>query len=314
MNVSFQRVRGLLAGACLGAIALAGMQAAAEPDAEARKAKILANLKLEFPQLGELTVAMREIKPSGFTGLDAGSFTINGEQVQEYLVSSDDTKLYLVSGGPVDVSRSQAQIDEVLAQRAREELEKAATLNRELAEAIVGLPVRGNAAAPVTIVEFSDFQCPYCARASQTLDEVLASNEADVKLVFKHFPLGFHPWAKPAAIAAHCAGAQNDAAFWTLHDAYFKNQQTLTLENVIAQSTTYLEGSGIDMSAWSACAGDTTSEAHRAASAVVDADMALGTKLGVEGTPAFFVNGRFLSGAQPASAFKALIDQARAGS
>ena len=85
-------------------------------------------------------------------------------------------------------------------------MEKAAEKRDKLNESIVGLPARGNPEAPVTIVEFSDFQCPYCARGASTMDQLLEKYPNDVKLVFKHFPLGFHKWAKPAAIASRSAG------------------------------------------------------------------------------------------------------------
>ena len=82
---------------------------------------------------------------------------------------------------------------------------------------MAGLPTRGNPDGPVLIVEFSDFQCPYCTRGAETMAKVLEQYPNDVKFVFKHFPLGFHNWAKSAAIASHCAGLQSDDAFWTLH-------------------------------------------------------------------------------------------------
>jgi protein-disulfide isomerase len=269
---------------------------------------------VEFPQLEELDVTMGELKPSPLSGLDEGVFMLGGQRSQRYLVSKDDKSLYLVSGGPIDVSRSTEDIQKVVAERAKEKAEQEAAAKRDLDASIAGLPTRGNPDAKVTIVEFSDFQCPFCARGAQTLDEVLQGHTNDVKVVFKNFPLDFHPWAKPAAIAAHCAGKQKGDAFWTLHDAYFKNQGQITPENVIPKSKEFLTGSGIDMAAWSTCAGDTNSEPYRTAAAAVDADMKLGERLGVSGTPAFFVNGRVLSGAQPASAFEALITQATKGS
>lgn len=282
---------------------------AATGDPEARKTKILENLKLHFPQLEELNVTMGELKPSGLPGVDLGSFIINEQQTQEFLVSGDDQKLYLISGNPINVSLTLEEIEVARAQRAEEEAKEAAEREKKLAAAVAGLPVRGNANGSVTVVEFSDFQCPYCARASETIDQLVAKYPDKVKVVFKHFPLDFHPWAKSAAIAAHCAGQQDGEAFWTLHDAYFKNQGQLTTQNLLTESKGYLDGTGIDMAAWSTCAEDTTSETYKAAAATVDADMALGTKLGVSGTPAFFVNGHFLSGAQPLTAFDSLIAQ-----
>ncbi|MEM1178143.1 MAG: thioredoxin domain-containing protein, partial [Acidobacteriota bacterium] len=132
--------------------------------------------------------------------------------------------------------------------------------------------------------------------------------------VFKHFPLGFHPWAKPAAVAANCAANQNDDAFWLLHDKFFEHQKELNPENVMAKSKEFLTGSDLNMATWSACAEDKESAEYKAAAALVDSDMNLGKSLGVTGTPGFFVNGTFLNGAQPLAAFEPLIQQATSGS
>ncbi len=306
--------------AALAAVLLAGLlvvaPAAAQDVDAARKDRILANLKLSYPQLEKMNVVMGELGPSEYAGLDEGSFTIQGRQAQtqKFLVSKDDTKLYLISGNPVDVSRSAADIQAEVKKRKEQEAVQAAEHMKELEESIAGLPVRGNPEGKVTIVEFSDFQCPYCSRGANTMEEVLKKHGDDVKFVFKHFPLGFHPWAKPAAIASHCAGQQNPGAFWTLHDQYFKNQKALNPGNVVEKSKEYLAGTDVDMAAWATCAENKESEEYKAASASVDADMALGQKLGVSGTPGFFVNGQFLNGAQPAAAFEPLIAAAKSES
>ena len=146
------------------------------------------------------------------------------------------------------------------------------------------------------------------------MEEVLEKYPDDVKFYFMHFPLGFHPWAKPASIAANCAGNQNADAFWVLHDAYFVNQKALTPDNVVSKSKGYLDGSGIDMVAWEKCAGDASSAEYKEEAQKVDAEMALGQSLGVSGTPGFFVNGEFLNGAQPLPAFVTIIDNIKAGS
>jgi protein-disulfide isomerase len=272
-----------------------------------RADQILANLKLAFPQLENANVTMGEITPSGFDGLDQGSFVVNGRQTQNFLVSTDNTKLFLVAGNPIDVSRTADEITAEVAKREEQEAQAAAEKQARLAEAIEGRPMRGNPEAPVTIVEFSDFQCPYCARGANTVEQILDKYPGQVKFVFKHFPLGFHPWAKPASIAAYCAGEQDPDAFWTLHDKYFANQKALNPDNVIEKSKEYLAGSGIDMGQWAECAGNEESEAHKAATATVEADMAFGQELGVSGTPGFFVNGHFLNGAQPLAAFEPYI-------
>ena len=287
---------------------------AAQEDPEARKARILANLELTFPQLAELSVTMGEITASEFAGLDEGSFVVASggrSQTQKFFVTSDDTKLYMITGDAIDVSRSSEEIEAEVAEREAEANREASERQAKLEESVTGRPSRGNPEAPVLIVEFSDFQCPYCARGAQTVEQILEKHGDDVRFVFKHFPLGFHPWAKPASIASHCAGQQDHEAFWALHDRYFENQKQITPANVLDKSKEYLADSGIDMEAWSTCAEDKSSEEHKAAAALVDADMALGQSMGVSGTPGFFVNGEFLNGAQPLSAFEPLIAKAK---
>jgi len=284
--------------------------AAAQQD---RKSQILENLKLNIPQLAEVGPTMGPIGPSGIDGLDEGTFVVQGRPYS-FLVTADNKKLWLIQGEAMDVSRGEAEIKLAIAEREEEARKAAEARTAQLAASIEGRPFRGSADAAVTIIEFSDFQCPYCTRGAATVEEILERYPNDVKFVFQHFPLGFHPWAKPAAIAANCAGLQNPDAFWTLHDAYFKDQKQLTTDNVVAKSEGYLAGSGIDMKTWENCAADTNSAEYKAEAANVDADMALGQALGVTGTPGFFVNGEFLNGAQPIDAFVPLIEAAKANS
>lgn len=297
----------LAAALLLGCFALGS---SAEDGDAARKDKIFANLKLQFPQLEKMGAVMGDIKASEFDGLDEGSFAVRGRD-QKFLVSKDDTKLFLIQGEALDVSKTQAQIEEELSKRAEQEAKEAAERVTKLNESIEGMPFRGNADAAITIVEFSDFQCPYCSRGAATVEQILEKYPNDVKFVFKHFPLNFHPWAKPAAIAANCAANQSHDAFWTLHDKYFEHQKDLKPENVLDKSREYLAGAGIDMATWSACAEDKDTDEYKAASKQVDEDMAFGQSLGVTGTPGFFVNGQFLNGAQPLTAFEPLIQAAK---
>ena len=158
-------------------------------------------------------------------------------------------------------------------------------------------PIRGNKDAPVTIVEFSDFQCPYCSAAAKTMDEVLKSYEGKVKIVFKNLPLPFHPEAKGAALAALAAGEQGK--FYEMHDKLFANQQNLGDELYLK-----LAGElGLDMDKFKA-----DQKSDKLAKAL-DADQELATKLGVRGTPGFFVNGVQVKGARPFDYFKNIIDR-----
>ncbi len=287
-----------------------GQAAGADDEATAqRKERIAENLKYQIPQLRELYLVMGDLIPSDIDGLDAGSFTVNGRQTYKFLVTHDDEKLYLLAADPIDVSMTADDIAAAMEEEKQAAAEEARKRHEELNAFAAGMPVRGNPDAPVTIVEFSDFQCPYCARGFTTVEEILKKYPDDVKFVYLHFPLGNHPWAKPAAIASVCAAQQDDEAFWTLHDNYFRNQRALNPANVLAKSREYLAGSNIDFDTWSTCAGNTESEAYQGAAMAVESAMATGSKYGVTGTPGFFVNGHFLNGAQPLETFEELINE-----
>jgi protein-disulfide isomerase len=157
-------------------------------------------------------------------------------------------------------------------------------------------PSKGPEGAKVTIVEFSDFQCPFCSRAIGTVDQVMEQYAGKVRLVFRQFPLDFHDKAPKAAQAALCANEQGK--FWEMHDAMFKNQGKLDPEDLKATAL----GLGVDATKFNECL-----DSNRMKKAVDD-DTEAGKKVGVNGTPAFFINGTMLSGAQPLEAFKEVID------
>jgi hypothetical protein len=152
------------------------------PDAEARKARILANLKLAIPQLQDLNPTMGELKPTEFQDLEQGSFIVQGRP-QLFLVSKDDKKLYWLQREPIDVSKSEAEIKVEMDKLAAEEAKASAERMTKLNEAAAKAPYRGKKDAAITIVEFSDFQCPFCARGAATMEEVVKKYPDDVKLV-----------------------------------------------------------------------------------------------------------------------------------
>lgn len=151
--------------------------------------------------------------------------------------------------------------------------------------------------APITIVEFSDFQCPYCARAYKTVKELLKEYEGKIKIVFKHFPLQFHKQARPASLAALCAGEQGK--FEAMHDWLFEHRTKLN-EDGFKQAAEEL---GLDMEKFNACFSQKTYDDF------INKTMEEAQKMGVSATPTFFINGRMLQGAQPIQAFKEIIDQ-----
>jgi protein-disulfide isomerase len=165
-------------------------------------------------------------------------------------------------------------------------------------------PVLGDPNAPVTIVSFEDYQCPFCGRAFQQTFPQLKSEYVDTgkaKIVFRDFPLSFHPEAQPAAEASECADEQGK--FWEYHDALFNNQNLLG-----ASYYAQLAGDlGLDVDQFTQCmdSGKYRQE--------VQADFAYGSQVGVSGTPTFFINGIKLVGAQPYEAFKQVIEAELAG-
>ncbi|MBI4515875.1 MAG: thioredoxin domain-containing protein [Deltaproteobacteria bacterium] len=157
-------------------------------------------------------------------------------------------------------------------------------------------PTRGPANAPITIIEFSDFQCPYCSRAEQAVEQVLSTYKDKVRLVFRDYPLGFHPFAQKAAEAARCAGDQGK--YWEYHGTLFKNQQALQQSDL----EKYAADLKLDSEKFKTCL---TSDKYAEA---VQKDVEVGNSVGVNGTPAFFINGRFISGAVPFENFQEIID------
>ena len=156
-------------------------------------------------------------------------------------------------------------------------------------------PSRGAADAKIVIVEFADFECPYCSRALEAVHEVMKTYEGKVRLVFRHYPLSFHPKAPRAAAAAVCANEQGK--FWEMHDALFESGE-LDEDALKMQAKTI----GLDEKKFGECLSS------ERAQAAVKRDLAAGQLAGVDGTPAFFINGIMLSGARPAADFARIID------
>lgn len=159
-----------------------------------------------------------------------------------------------------------------------------------------GAALRGPEQAKVSIVEYSDFQCPFCARVVPTLNQIRETYGDQVNLVYKHLPLRIHPEAQPAAAAAEAAGLQGK--FWEMHDKIFAGQRELS----DAKYVEWARELGLDLERFDR---DRKSEAVRAR---IAQDEQEAERFGVSGTPAFFINGRFLSGAQPFDAFQRVID------
>ncbi len=167
------------------------------------------------------------------------------------------------------------------------------------------VPVTGAQNAKVTIVEYSDFQCPYCSSAHVTVKDMLKQYEGKVKVAYKHLPLtNIHNWAEEAAIASVCVHKQKPEAFWKLSDYFFTNQKAITKETLGAKLQEFSKTEALNHEEVKKCMADPTSKQQ------VTADSKEATELGLGSTPSFIVNGRTVVGAIPADQFKQIIDEA----
>lgn len=155
----------------------------------------------------------------------------------------------------------------------------------------------GDASAPVTIIEYTDFQCPFCGRVQPTLDAVLEQYDGSVRHVFKQLPLPMHAQARLGAEAALCAGDQGQ--FWEMHDWLFANKNSINRDALAAQAATL----GLDVGEFNGCI-----DAQKY-SGLIDEDMQEANSFGITGTPGFLINGRVLRGAVPLEQFQAVINE-----
>ena len=158
-------------------------------------------------------------------------------------------------------------------------------------------PVMGPADAPITIVEFTDYQCPYCQSAQQYVDRVMETYKGQVRLVYQEFPLDFHPQAKPAGRAARCAGEQGK--FWEMHTGLLRTPGNFDDTDLQTRAT----GLGLDLKSFSGCVASNKYDS------VIQKAVENGRSVGVSGTPTFFLNGRSFSGAQPFEIFERMIEE-----
>jgi protein-disulfide isomerase len=180
---------------------------------------------------------------------------------------------------------------------------------RAIADLVKDSASRGSSSAPVTIIEFSDFECPYCKGLTDILgQQVLPKEGSNVRLVFKQFPLSIHPWAQDAAEMSECVRQQDEKAFWQVHDFLFSHQTSLRKENLQREVVRFLANEpAVKLDAFSICVNQ-----HKTREKV-SADAAEGQRLGVRGTPTYFINGIRADGARPAETLERMIDAAKGG-
>jgi len=228
-------------------------------------------------------------------------------------ISDEDAKAYYDANkarinGNYDTMAT--RIKQYLSQQKREELRdqlveslraKYPTKNLlpvdRVAVAEAGSPAKGPSDAPVTVIEFSDFECPFCGRIEPTLAKIEKNYGDQIRFVFRQFPLSFHPHAQKAAEASLCADEQGK--FWEMYDAMFADQHALGVEQLKSKAASL----GLDADKFNACLDGGKFNSR------IQADIADGQKAGVGGTPALFVNGRFINGAVPYDDIAKVIDE-----
>lgn len=188
----------------------------------------------------------------------------------------------------------------IVEKQAREEALRVLTAGHAASE--------GPKTSSVTIVEFSDFQCPYCQRLTAMLEKEVLPNDPDVQVFFRNFPLPMHPWAQIAAEVAECAELQSDAAFWKMHDYIFQNQHDLTVTNLNEKLLAVADAEpGLNRDTFRACVD------QRLTMGPVSKDIELGKRFDVHATPTIFINGSKVEGIHDIAQLKQLIAQARSG-
>lgn len=229
-----------------------------------------------------------KIEPAEMPGWRKGHLEASlGDQKQDILFYVTDDGRYLFRGEAIDLT-----VDPFVALMNKIKL--------------TGAPSRGPADAKVTVVEYSDFQCPYCGQAWEIFEkEVYPQYKDKVRFVFKQMPLTqIHPWAEDAAVASACALEQGNDQFWKMYDGLFGQQAQITKDNLPAKVEEIATAAGLDVPRLKEClAGRKTIDA-------VKADQTEAASVGVNGTPTFFINGRRVQNTQDASAFKQALDQA----
>ena len=236
----------------------------------------------------------KEQNPAAVKQAVEAAIKANPELVLQVLRENSETVLDIVQQGS-EVKREKAM-------RAQLEAQLENPLEPVVEE---GRIVRGNPEAPVTIVEYSDFECPYCTRASQTVEELMRRNPDTIRLVFKHTPLASHKNAMTAAKYFEAAALQDPAKAWMLHDVMFANRRDLGAEGEpwirkMAQDL------GLNVKRLAMAVNS------EAVAARIKADLEEGESFGFQGTPYFTVNGVVLAGAQPLKVFEEVVEMVQA--
>lgn len=271
-------------------ISLLAVLAAALPASALDHAALAEHIRETYNVPGAVEITVAAPVEAGVPGFKKAAITFKrGESSQQDTVwVSDNGKHYLL-GGFKDLTSNPDQ-------------ERLAKLD------LSASPSRGPKKAPVTVVQYTDFECPFCQKGYEIMQEkILKEYPGKVRWVYKSLPLNsIHPMAEPAAMGAECAKLQGEDKFWKVHDALFAAQRELRPDTLADKLAEYVKAAGGDVKAFEACY-----EAKKTLPAV-NKDAAEAESLGISGTPAFLVNGHLVSGADYAT-IKRLVDEALQG-
>jgi protein-disulfide isomerase len=173
-------------------------------------------------------------------------------------------------------------------------------------EAVAESPTTGSPDAKVTIIEYSDYACiPYCAKAHETMKELLKEYSGKIRLIYKYYPLTrIHPWGVDAAVDAACIHKQDQALFWKVSDYLFAHQAEIKSETLPGTVLDFAKANGLDVARLNTCMMDLTTLP------AIKADLIEAQQKGLTGTPVFIINGKTITGAQPKEEFARVIDEA----
>lgn len=253
---------------------------------EAQKKKIEIYLEKTLNIPSNISIKIEDIKDSEIKSLKIliVEFEDKNNKIsntQEYLVTNDYK--YVVLGKPLNTTIDPYQ-------------EKMNKID------LIGRPTKGAKDAKVTMVVYSDFQCPYCVKMVPVEDEILKLYPNKVKIVFKNFPLGFHQWARDAALYSLCVFSQDKEKFWNLHNFLFQKQGEITKENLKEKIIGFCKEENIDFNGIQNCYDNKTTEY------ILNKDIEEANQIGVRSIPSILVQGKMITGAQSISTFKETID------
>ncbi len=250
-------------------------------DGKSRSFPFLVSRDGKFLIMGNApAVKVNEMKETGFAGVRQGFLTSEGKQVP--ILVSGDRKTIMVG--------------------SLESLDKDPAAETAGKISLENIPSKGNPEAQVTVVEYSDFQCGYCAKAANEVADFLEDYKDKVKFFYKQFPLSFHKWAEEASIASLCVYDQSNEKFWKLHDSIFEKQREIKVADARETFAGMAQKLGVDMKKYNQCV-ESEETKRRVAS-----DMDEGRSIGVSGTPTFVVDGFVISGGANMKAVRNAVD------